>query len=72
MAWDTWPVNGSEKLSDAIRRILADPEVGRLMNERGLEFMNTTPRLLCAWCRVAISSRLSWMPDVRFGLESTE
>jgi tripartite-type tricarboxylate transporter receptor subunit TctC len=32
-----------KKLSDEIRRILADPEVGRLMNERGLEIMNSTP-----------------------------
>lgn len=33
-----------KKLADEIRKILADPEVGRLMNERGLDIMNSTPR----------------------------
>lgn len=33
-----------KKLADEIRRILADPEIGRLMNERGLDIMNSTPR----------------------------
>lgn len=33
-----------KKLADEIRKILADPEVGRLMSERGLDIMNSTPR----------------------------
>ena len=32
------------RLTEEIRKILADPEVGRLMNERGLEIMNSTPK----------------------------
>lgn len=32
------------RLTEEIRKILADPEVGRLMNERGLEILNSTPR----------------------------
>src|SRR5690606_23366961 len=31
------------KLTEEIRKVLADPEVGRLMNERGLEILNSTP-----------------------------
>jgi len=31
------------KLTEEIRRILADPEVGRIMNERGLEIINSSP-----------------------------
>lgn len=32
------------RLTEEIRKILADPEVGRLMNERGLEILNSTPK----------------------------
>ncbi len=38
------PESVMKKLADEIRKVLADPEVGRLMNERGLDIMNSTPR----------------------------
>ena len=38
------PESVMKKLADEIRKVLADPEVGRLMNERDLDIMNSTPR----------------------------
>ena len=55
-----------KKLTEEIRRILADPEVGRLMNERGLEILNSTPAEFAASHRAEADVILKRIKD--FGL----
>lgn len=55
-----------KKLTEEIRRILADPEVGRLMNERGLDILNSTPAEFAASHRAEADVILKRIKD--FGL----
>jgi tripartite-type tricarboxylate transporter receptor subunit TctC len=55
-----------KKLTEEIRRILADPEVGRLMNERGLEILNSSPAEFAASHRAEAEVILKRIKD--FGL----
>lgn len=56
----------AKKLTEEIRRILADPEVGRLMNERGLDIFNSTPAEFAASHRSEADVILKRIKD--FGL----
>lgn len=60
------PEPAMKRLTEEIRRILADPEVGRLMNERGLEILNSSPAEFAASHRTEAEVILKRIKD--FGL----